>query len=97
MLFKSWLNRLFPRTPDGRLHNRRRRRPRRQLANQLEPLEDRSLLSISFNPTSGAVNIVGTTGADVVQVSSPTADVLRAAMTNSSGTESQEFALADVH
>ncbi|MFP6703334.1 MAG: hypothetical protein VB861_16425, partial [Planctomycetaceae bacterium] len=86
MLFDSWLQSLFPGLADGRHRPRvRRRRPRPSLAHQLETLEDRSLLSISFNPTSGAVNIVGTIGADTAEVSSPSAGVLRAVLTTTSG------------
>ena len=43
------------------------------------------------------MNIVGTTEADAAQVSSPTPGVLRAALTTTFGTVSQDFTLADVN
>ena len=97
ILFESWLENLITACA-GRTHRKgTRRRPRQPLARQLETLEDRSLLSISFNPTSGALNIVGTSAADTAEVSSPSAGVLRASLTTASETETQDFTLADVN
>ena len=97
MLFESWLLSLLPGSASEPRRKGTRRRPRQPLARQLETLEDRSLLSISFNPASGSLNIVGTAAADTAEVSSPSAGVLRASLTTASETETQDFALADVN
>ena len=75
---------------------RRSRRRRSTPLQVIESLEDRCLLSITYNPSTSGVNIVGTAAADVVTVSSIPSDMIRVEVNNSAGGETQDFVAADV-